>query len=45
MRAQRFDSIVGARELGLGQCRVDLAVTDVMQQHHWTAFTATQFRN
>jgi len=43
--AKRLWRGVVAGEVGLGQCRVDFVVTDLMQQHRWSALAPAELRN
>ena len=42
MLAQGVDCVIGPGKFGFGQGRVDLAMTDLMQQHSRPALAATQ---
>lgn len=42
MGAQRINAVIAARKLGLGQCRVDFIMANLMQQDRRAPFTTAQ---
>lgn len=45
MRPQRFGRVVDASQFRFGQCGVDFAVANMVQQHCWPAFAPFELRD